>query len=31
LNFDAHLKLLPFKVRSETNASGKRYVREEDN
>ncbi len=31
LSFDAHLKLLPFKVRSETNASGKRYVREEDN
>ena len=31
LGFDAHLKLLPFKVRSETNASGKRYVREEDN
>ena len=31
LKFDGHLKLLPFKVRSEANASGKRYVREEDN
>jgi hypothetical protein len=31
LKFDDHLKLLPFKVRSEANASGKRYVREEEN
>jgi hypothetical protein len=31
LGLDDNLKRLPFKVRSETNASGKRYVREEDN
>ncbi|MGB8297555.1 MAG: BREX-6 system phosphatase PglZ [Polyangia bacterium] len=31
LGLDENLKRLPFKVRSETNASGKRYVREEDN
>jgi len=29
LNFDHYLAKLPFKVRSEANASGKRYVREE--
>jgi hypothetical protein len=30
LNFDNYLAKLPFKVRSESNASGKRYVREEE-
>lgn len=30
LNFDNYLTKLPFKVRSESNASGKRYVREEE-
>jgi hypothetical protein len=30
LNFDAYLAKIPFEVRSESNASGKRYVREED-
>lgn len=30
LNFDGYLAKLPFKVRSEANASGKRYTREED-
>ena len=31
LNFENYLTKLPFKVRSESNASGKRYVREEEN
>ncbi len=30
LSFDSYLRLLPFKVRSESNASGLRYVREEE-
>lgn len=30
LNFDHYLTKLPFGVRSESNASGKRYVREEE-
>jgi hypothetical protein len=30
LNFDTYLIKLPFRVRSESNASGKRYVREEE-
>jgi hypothetical protein len=30
LNFEVYLEKLPFKVRSESNASGKRYVREEE-
>ena len=30
LNFDGFLAKLPFRVRSESNASGKRYVREEE-
>jgi hypothetical protein len=31
LGLEGFLRVLPFKVRSEANASGKRYVREEDN
>jgi hypothetical protein len=30
LNFDMYIEKLPFKVRSESNVSGKRYVREEE-
>jgi hypothetical protein len=30
LNFEEYLKKLPFNVRSESSASGKRYVREEE-
>jgi hypothetical protein len=30
LNFDEYLKNLPFIVESESNASGKRYVRKEE-